>query len=356
MKTPWYRVLLPVLTLLTAMQCLAQDFPIEISAANLPRLSSVARIDFAALDLDIEIGWFAANRDASEFLVFDDAGKIFMVDESSVRRSWAYVSDTAEQVFTFIDALLMDDAPLVLYAVDRKFFVNRHSLDERFTPVAMFPGAENGEFVIESLDEEGNTWFLLYRIVSDAPYLELMDTAVYPTNDNTGPAVRIGRVGFPIVITSSLVDHGLSIYRYPDSFTVESSRQFRVEHGPAVFGAVNRPATSHIGWSDPGRTHLSILDLQARESRFVADLSGAYAQYLLLSNDASSALAVNLDFQPLVVAWDVETGAKHQLGMYRKCNRIPDNVDPSPDGSALIIGCDTGLDVWRIDVEREKGK
>ena len=113
MKTPWYRVLLPVLTLLTAMQCHAQDFPIEITAANLPRLTSVARIDFASLDLGIEIGWFAANRDASEFLVFDDAGKIFMVDESSVSRSWAYVSDTAEQVFTFIDALLMDDAPLV---------------------------------------------------------------------------------------------------------------------------------------------------------------------------------------------------------------------------------------------------
>jgi hypothetical protein len=55
-----------------------------------------------------------------------------------------------------------------------------------------------------------------------------------------------------------------------------------------------------------------------------------------------------------VVAWDVKTGERTILGEYRECNRPqPDMTRLSEDGTTLVIGCDTGLDIWRIVPEGE---
>ena len=67
------------------------------------------------------------------------------------------------------------------------------------------------------------------------------------------------------------------------------------------------------------------------------------------SADVLEALGVNIDLEPVVVAWDVASGKQTQLGTYRECSRTPDMVQVSEDGTTLVIGCDTGLDVWRID-------
>ncbi|MFW5691150.1 MAG: hypothetical protein ACOCXZ_01505 [Chloroflexota bacterium] len=49
-----------------------------------------------------------------------------------------------------------------------------------------------------------------------------------------------------------------------------------------------------------------------------------------------------------MIAWIVETGERIDLGTYRECSRQPDMVRLSTDGTTLVIGCDTGLDVWRV--------
>ena len=84
----------------------------------------------------------------------------------------------------------------------------------------------------------------------------------------------------------------------------------------------------------------------------IAPLNGDYAQWYFLSNDVSVIIAVNLGGEPNVVAWDTETGERRNLGNYRECERPqPDMARLTEDGSTLIIGCDTGLDIWRINEE-----
>jgi hypothetical protein len=57
---------------------------------------------------------------------------------------------------------------------------------------------------------------------------------------------------------------------------------------------------------------------------------------------------VDVDDEPVVVAWDVATGQQYHLGTYRQCNRPPDMARLSEDGTTLVIACDTGLDIWRV--------
>ena len=131
---------------------------------------------------------------------------------------------------------------------------------------------------------------------------------------------------FPLVLYSSLEDGALTVYRYPNSFELRLARAYSLPQGPAVFGAVNGRAGSHLAWSDPASARLNLLNLETGENRAVVEIGGAYAQYLLLTADASAILIVNLEFAPEVFAWDVETGRRMELGPYRSCQRIPDKV------------------------------
>ena len=64
-----------------------QDVRMEISAENLDSFTSVAQIDYAEMDLEIETGWFAANDDASEFVIFDKVGNIYTVTREGIKQS-----------------------------------------------------------------------------------------------------------------------------------------------------------------------------------------------------------------------------------------------------------------------------
>jgi hypothetical protein len=59
-------------------------------------------------------------------------------------------------------------------------------------------------------------------------------------------------------------------------------------------------------------------------------------------------IGVNIDLEPIIVAWDVASGERLDLGFYRECSRTPDMVQISEDGTTLAIGCDTGIDIWRV--------
>jgi hypothetical protein len=81
----------------------------------------------------------------------------------------------------------------------------------------------------------------------------------------------------------------------------------------------------------------------------VAALGGDYVQWFFLTPAADVILAVNRDFDPVVLAWAVDSGRALDLGPYRPCTRPqPDMARLSADGTTLVIGCDTGLDIWRV--------
>ncbi len=346
MPLPGIRALFCVVFFACAALAAGQDFP-PISAANLANLGSHARIDFADFPGELKIGWFEADADASEFIVFDQAGRIYRVSEAGIEDSWAYIEPGGGQLFSLIDAVYVNDEPQLLYVLDGEYFINEQPLPAGYEPVAMAPFIKS--LYVEAIDAEGRTVVLPYHKRYGA--WELFSVFLMPASDPQRPAVRIGRVSFPDLIYSALADGELRVFRYP-YFMPSMVRRYSLEQGPAVFGAVNGSG-SHFAWSDPASARLNLLDLGRGENRVVAAIDGAYAQYHLLTADASAILVVNLDFAPDLFAWDVETGERHDLGAYRECERIPDKAALSADGTALIIGCDTGLDIWRVTGSEE---
>lgn len=333
----------------TCLASVAQDSAI-IGASNLDRLRSVARIDFVEFPGELEIGWFEANEDSSEFIVFDDSAQIYRVGMSGIVESWSF-RQTEAQVFSLIDAVYLNGEPFILYLLDDKYFVNDRQLRSDDFPVAAHQ-VEQSLFV-EAITKTGATIFHELSLETETDAIDPVRTLNLPGPDIETPGVLIGRIDFPHVALSRLADRSLSLYRYPDAFSAESRGKYVLPGGPAVVGAMNS-AGSHLAWSDPASARLNLLDLERGDNRVIAELDGAYAQYHLLTADASAVLVVNVDFAPKVYAWDVETGRRHDLGAYRECKRIPDKAALSKDGTALIIGCDTGLDIWRIESNEER--
>lgn len=341
-------VCLLVSLLVTTAASIAQETGGAISAENLHRLRSYDRIDFAGFDAELEIGWFAANEDATEFLLFGQTGEIHSISFSDDSRRWLIREEQGAQSFALIDGIQVQDEPIILHQLDDQYLINGTELRNGLVPVALFHGISEDDLFVEATDDEGRIQFLRYWLDRETGNLSLQDVIPFPDRAGDAPAMRIGRINFPVLIVSALAESVLYFDIYPDSFNEVGAKEFQLVNGPPVFGAVNAPATSHLAWTNPSREQLNLLDLGTGKNRIVAALDGSYPQYLLLSRDASAILAVNLDFQPAVVAWNAESGERYDLGSYRECGRIPDKVELSRDGRALIIGCDTGLDIWRV--------
>ena len=344
------RALLCALSIVCVSLATGQEYP-PISAASLTHLKSQARIDFADVSGALEIGWFEARADGGEFIVFDSKGRVYRVSEAGVKDSWTYVEPGSGRLFSLIDAAYLDAAPHILYVLGERYLINERQLPTGFEPLAVV--AHSYSLFIEAIDADGRPVFLSYALGDAGAGWELVDEFSLPEADPEKPTVRIGRIDFPIVLYSSLADSALTVYRFPGAFMGGAGREFSLMQGPAVFGAVNATG-SHFAWSDPGSARLNLLDLQTGENRVVAEIGSAYAQYHLLTADASAILVVNLNFAPAIFAWDVQTGKRHDLGAYRECERIPDKVALSADGTALIIGCDTGLDIWRVEISSDR--
>ena len=342
------RIWVTSLLLVLAIGVLAQDYP-AITAENVAKLRPVQRIDFADFPDPPSFGWFEANSEATEFIVIDDGGRIYRVGTSGILESMHY-SVSEAQIFSLIDAAYSENEPYILYLLDGAFYINGQQFLSEYEPLALH--AVSGSLYVEASGPVGTKVFLPLALDAGAGKLVPVASIDFPAVPADAPAVRIGRVDFPHVLISSLADHSLRAYRYPDAFSADGVHTIALTGGPAVAGAINLLGT-HLGWSDPGSLSLNILDLVSGENRVVDQLDQAYAQFHLLSHDASVILIVNLDFAPAVFAWDAASGAHFELGEYRHCKRIPDKAEISADGAALIIGCDTGLEIWRIAEDKE---
>lgn len=165
-----------------------------------------------------------------------------------------------------------------------------------------------------------------------------------PANDSEA-VVRIGRVPYPYVVTSS--ETGIVKVWDLDAQTL----LYEVDNGtgqPSVFGNINATAT-HLVWRDNANETLYLLDFLTGKNSPIDALNGDYAQWYFLSIPADLILAAHLGDSPSVIAWDVMSGERTILGNYRTCNRPqPDMARLSVDGSTLAIGCGLGLEVWRV--------
>jgi len=178
---------------------------------------------------------------------------------------------------------------------------------------------------------------------------DITEKGVSPTTDPES-VIRIGRIEPPLAVT--VTEDGRVKRWNMEKGEVTAEVQINPEDGLPIYGALNAGGDSDLLWRDPASTALHILNFETGEDRTVVPLDGAYIPFIFLTRQSDVIIGVNIDDQPIVVAWNVATGERYDLGYYRECNRPPDMVRLSQDGTTLVIGCDTGLDVWRVTREK----
>ena len=314
-----------------------------ITAANMLRLQSVAQIDFSPETY--ATGWFALSDDGQHLLthtktsqvhLMNAAGEILQtIQPAGDLRDAAFGSEQIAAVFADEDAIHVEMADIEGDAIQHVTIARRdYPAALWFTDTLLW---------LELLPSSPDARSTIYRVPA-APMTTEYEIPYAPAED-LDAVVRIGRIAPPYVVTSSAA----GVVRVWQLETGDVIHE--VENGLGIatpFGGMNAAAT-HLVWRDELNAMLYLLDFETGENRVIAPLNGEYAQWFFLSQDASVILAVNLNFEPVVVAWDTTTGEQHVLGEYRPCNRPqPDMARLSRDGTTLVIGCDSGLDIWRI--------
>lgn len=327
-----------------------------ITAANSHRLRSVAQINFDTMSEKFgtfSTGWFALSKNGERLAVTNAEGNFVTVGLDGTTDIIPPVIGDDNLPARPIDAIVSSDTvenDIFLYGDGTRYYVVYPSnlllrvesekvpqtlwQDQAFLYLELMPASilqlpQHIQTISPSLDANE----------SDYPQI-----AYAPAADSDA-VVRIGRIEPPYVVTSS-TNGVIKLWNI-----ARGELLVEVQNGTgkaSVFGNINH-AASHLVWRDEQSESLYLLNFQTGENRKIANLNGEYVQWFFLSDDASVILGVNIDFEPVIVAWDTKTGEKTVLGEYRECNRPqPDMARLSQDGSTLVIGCDTGLDMWRV--------
>lgn len=342
------RKLIFLMLFLLSFSASAQDSPEVINAANISRLQSVAQIDFADLDAEFDTGMFWMNDFGNRLIWGTSDGRIASLSDSQLYIDPVNNEYTGTRNLLAFDFDKIHDFVVSLYQYDESIFIAASRAEISGFPLDIWTNDDFGIFV-ETIDEFGRTYLWEYRMNPNTLIMEDTVLGQFPLLQNTDDVVRIGRIPLPYIVTSTLDGHVR--LRSIECFECDDFILYEVDNGtgqPSVFGAINLPPT-HLVWRDNANESLYLLNFETGENRLIDELNGDYAQWFFLSPDASVILAVNLGFEPNIVAWDVATGERTVLGEYRQCNRPqPDMARLSADGTTLVIGCDTGLDIWRI--------
>jgi WD40 repeat protein len=355
-----YLALLVLMALLIAGTAAAQDSPsAPVSADNITRLQPVQTVEFAdapASAGDLINGWFALSSDGERLVSMNRAGGLVLWDADGRWLDTYSISGADSQPATVLDAAFSaDDSRVVsLHSDGAGYTIAVRALDDGALTLIPFPNAPDVPMAVWMDESLPAVW--LEVITADPrqpPYVLRLpleqaggpSVVQLPSGPEADPdaVVRIGRIAPPLAITSSAA----GVVKLWNLQTGDAAAQVELGEVPS-FGRVNELTGTHLAWRDNESRALHLLDFSSGQDRRVAALDGAYAQAILLSPAADVILAVNLDLQPVVVAWDAATGTRYDLGEYRTCGRTPDMVRLSRDGSTLVIGCDTGFEWWRV--------
>ena len=320
---------------------------IPITAENIQDLRPVMQIDFADYP-DILSGWFVMSPDGHYVAVRAGLNRMMIWDDNDLIADFT-LQDTTNNIVDAVFApddnmlILIDDSGQVLF-----YFIEL-DLQSIFAPAL-------NNHVVQSVwfNRDGTIWIEAltlpnndYTVFSINPVLEITQHTYVPATDPNA-LVRIGRILPPYVVTSS-PEGEVKLWQLETGDVLASAD---VGDMPAVFGQIS-PNAQFLVWRDPMSEAVNLLNFETGDNQPIADLNGAYFQAFFVSDDASLILAVDEDFEPRVVAWIVATGERVDLGEFRACSRVPDMIRMSHDFTTLVIGCDTGLDIWRIAPEEE---
>jgi hypothetical protein len=339
----------------------ADEPPAPITAENVRQLAPIARIDFSDADTRVENGWFTldtAGQHAAvisreqSLLVWDANGAL--VDQYSIPGSDGLPTTVLDAAFSPRDELLVS-AHLeggVFYAAYRWFSAAYHEYYQFPTqdvPLRIWAD-EHVWLEVSPFD------YLQPRYVmrlQPLPLDRIRQNDILSADEITtlpsGPEsdgesfVRVGRIEPPLAVT--VTREGLVKRWDLQTGAVEAEAQMAALPGAGQISVDGR----YFAWRDNDSRMLYLLDFETGTEREVAALDGAHIPFLLMTQAADLILGVNIAGAPVVAAWDVQTGTRIDLGAHRQCGRQPDMARLSKDGTTLVIGCDMGLEFWRIE-------
>lgn len=354
-----------IVGLMAITPALAQDNTVTISAENIGQLASFAGIEFDTFSAAVggmDLGWFALSQMGDRLAVRDRNNDLVILDMQGTILDRYFVPGTDGLPATVIDADFdAEGGVLVSVHLDGVGYDVAYRQIE--TQTVQYFRFETGHYPLRIWVDRGNTVWLEISPADSGEQRSIIQLSpevterfqsgdVLPEEEITslpsGPEndpdafLRIGRIKPPMAIT--VTQQGL-VKRWNLEMDAPTATVELVSLPGA--GQVNASGRYFI-WRDAESTSLFLLDFETGENRLIAPLNGTYIPFLLLSVNAEVAIGVDVGSEPTVVAWDTMTGERYNLGEYRTCNHQPDMVRLSHDGTTLVIGCDTGLDIWCI--------
>jgi len=341
----------------------AQDASSVITAENIHQLHSVNHINFADWQSQagkIENGWFTMNADGSRLAVLNRVGGVVIGDDKGQVIDHYSIPGSDNLPTSVLDvAFRMNNSAVVSAHVEGgAYYVAYRNYDAHQTEYFRFDTAD----VPLRIWETGSVWLE----VSPADYTRgryvqnltpavsntLRTNAILPSDAlhelPSGPEndpdafLRIGRIDAPFAIT---VTQSFLVKRWNlQTGEVTSTAQLNELPGAGALSTDGR----YFAWRDGQSKNLHLLDFESGKDRLITSLQGSYIPFLLLNSSASVIIGINVALKPVVVAWDTTTGEQVDLGEYRSCDRQPDMVRLSHDSTTLVIGCNQGLDIWRV--------
>lgn len=346
----WKRVAWGVVILILGVSsAVAQDDArVVIDAENIDQLKSVAQVDFNELSSDLgEVinGGFVMNNNSSYLAVTNRTGDILLWDDQRgltrlLPRTFLG-TDGLPATFLKADFLLNTKTIAALYTDGELHYA--------ITFTQGFGGrVEKVDGMVDDLwigNEPGDLWIddgtQIFQLTID------FDPIARSVSADSESVIRIGRIEPPLAVT--VTEDGRVKRWNMETGEVTAEVQVDAEDGLPIYGALNAGGDSNLVWRDPASKAFHILNFETGEDRIVVPLNGSYIPFIFLTQQSDVIIGVNIDDEPIVVAWNAATGERYDLGAYRQCNRPPDMVRLSQDGTTLVIGCDTGLDIWRIN-------
>lgn len=332
-------------------------YPI-ISAENIHNLQSAQHLDFETLPAEIvpASGLFVINSDASKVVTFGNIaggpplsrailwgyGDSLIIHEIADSSIFRVLSNDGNCLYAGYQGSIhiyplseLEAAPIVLSLNAPADFVNDLWIEDATK-------CDDGRLYAEITNMNGETAVWKFDMPSTTPTLAYENLFAVP---NQEMAARVGRIPPPLALT---MDFDGNLYQWD---MTENTLTATVPIGElAMFGAINRAGTHYV-WLTQEYNALHVVDFEEQSDEEVADLGdGFYISHLKLTDGADVILGVDPnDKSDTVSAWLVETGERLDLGPYRQCERSqPDLVQLSTDGTTLVIGCDTGIDIWRV--------
>lgn len=342
----------------------AQDTAsVVISAENIARLASVAHIDFGDAPAEIgriDNGWFALSPGGDLVSVMSRAGELVtwttdgrLLDHYAIPGSDGLAATILDAGYNTAGDMLVSvhaegGVYYVVYRWVKASSMEYYRFEMQDTPLRVWVGSQVG-LEVSSFDPAEPRYVLL---LNPRPLNRIRENEVLMEGEITrldsGPEndpdsyLRVGRIEPPLAIT--VTREGLVKRWSLENGQVSAEAQLDTLPGAGQVSADGR----YFVWRDGESKALHLLDFKDVTDRIVTSLDGAFIPFLLVTPGGDGIISVNMGGKPIVAAWDTESGVRYDLGEYRVCERQSDMARLSSDGTTLVIGCESGLDVWRV--------